>query len=101
MNIEVVSQTQRIEVTPGTPRIEYNPQTESVTVVAAGSSVSVINAGPPGPPGTPGSVDPSDLLLISQEIDSKVATHNQHVSPIHENATSGRDFVALFQNGLI
>lgn len=99
-DITVVTQTQRIEVTPAVPRIVFNPQTSSVEVTEAVSSVSVINAGPPGPPGTPGSVDPSDLLAISSEIDTKIATHNQ-TAPIHEAATSGRDFVALFQNGLV
>jgi hypothetical protein len=97
-NVTVVVQTQRIEVTPGVSRIEYNPQTEAVDVIAAGSSVSVINAGPPGPPGTPGEVN---MVPVIEEIDTRIATHNQHVSPIHESATSGRDFVALFQNGLV
>ena len=96
-DVTVVVQTQRIEVTPGTSRIEYNPQTEAVDVIAAGSSVSVINAGPPGPPGTPGSVD---MVPVVEEINTRIATHNQ-TAPIHESATSGRDFVALFQNGLV
>lgn len=96
-DIQVVVQTQRIEVTPGTPRIEFNPATESVTVTAAGSSISTINAGPPGPPGADGSFD---MAPVVDEIDTRIATHNQ-TAPIHESATSGRDFVALFQNGLI
>jgi len=99
-DITVVVETQRIEVIPAPTRIVFDPATSSVEVTEAGSSVSVINAGPPGPPGTPGSVDPSDLLAISSEIDTKIATHNQ-TAPIHESATSGRDFVALFENGLI
>lgn len=97
-DITVVVQTQRIEVTPGVPRIEFNPQTETVVVLPAVSSISTINAGPPGPPGAPGVVDMGPVV---EEIDARIATHNQHVSPIHESATSGRDFVALFQNGLI
>lgn len=96
-DIQVVVQTQRIEVTPGVPRIVFNPATESVTVTAAGSSISTINAGPPGPPGTPGEVN---MVPVIDEIDTRIATHNQ-TAPIHESATSGRDFVALFQNGLI
>lgn len=96
-NVEVVVQTQRIEVTPATPRIEYNPATESVTVTAAGSSISTINAGPQGPPGADGSFD---MAPVVDEIDTRIATHNQ-TAPIHESATSGRDFAALFQNGLI
>lgn len=96
-NIQVVSQTQRIEISPGTSRIIFNPATEVVTVIAAESSIGVINAGPPGPPGAPGSVD---MGLVVDEINTRVATHNQ-TAPIHESATSGRDFVALFQNGLV
>jgi len=96
-DITVVVQTQRIEVTPGIPRIEFNPQTEAVVVLAAGSSISTINAGPPGPPGAPGVVD---MTPVNEAIDTKIATHNQHISPIHETATSGRDFAALFENGL-
>jgi hypothetical protein len=101
-NITVVVQTQRIEITPSAPRIVFDPQTSSVEVTEAVSSVSVINAGPPGPAGPPGLVelDPSDLLEISETIDTKIGIHNQ-ASPIHESATSGRDFVALFENGLI
>lgn len=97
-DITVVVHTQRIEVTPGIPRIEFNPQTEAVVILAAGSSISTINAGPPGPPGAPGIVDMGPVV---EEIDIRIATHNQHVSPIHETATSGRDFSALFENGLI
>lgn len=36
----------------------------------------------------------------SGEIDTKIALHDQ-AEEVHNNATSGRDFVALFQNGLI
>jgi len=96
-DIQVVSQTQRIEVTPGTNRIVFNPLTEAVTVEAAPIAVSVINAGPPGPPGTPGSVD---MAPVIEEIDTRIGVHNQ-ATPIHPGATSGRDFVALFQNGLV
>ena len=99
-DVTVVVQTQRIEVTPSSPRVIFTPTTSSVEVTEAASSVSVINAGPPGPPGTPGSIEPSDLLQISEEIDTKVAAHNQ-ATPVHESATSGRDFVALFENGMI
>lgn len=73
-DIQVISQTQRIEVNPD-------------------SSISVINAGPPGPAGPAGGV-------TSEEVDTKIATHNQ-ATAVHPNATSGRDFVALFQNGLV
>lgn len=73
-DIQVVTQTQRIEV-------------------ESDSSISVINAGPPGPPGANGGVS-------LEEVDSRVALHNQ-AEVVHTNATSGRDFVALFQNGLV
>lgn len=96
-NVTVVVQTQRIEVTPGTPRLIYSPQEALVEVQSPTPSVSVINAGPPGPPGTPGEVN---MAPVIEEIDTRVAAHNQ-ATPIHQSATSGRDFVALFQNGLI
>lgn len=96
--IQVVSQTQQLVVTPGTQTIVFNPSTESVIVQESVSSVGIINAGPPGPPGAPGSVN---MTPVIEEIDTRIATHNQSPSPIHDNATSGRDFVALFQNGLV
>lgn len=96
-SVEIVAQTQQLEVGPGVQRIIFNPATESVEVIASTPSVGVINAGPPGPPGAPGSVDMGPVV---EEIDTRIATHNQ-TAPIHASATSGRDFVALFQNGLI
>jgi hypothetical protein len=78
-NVNVTVQTQRIEVDPST------------------SSVSVTNAGPAGPPGTPGEVN---LVPVIEEIDSRIGQHNQ-ASPVHTQATSGRDFVGLFEIGLI
>lgn len=96
-DLTVVSSTQRIEVSPVLPRIEFDPQTQVVEVVVPPQSVGVVNAGPPGPPGADGSFDMAPVVV---EIDSRVAAHNQ-ATPIHSNATSGRDFVALFQNGLV
>lgn len=96
-NLQVVVQTQRIEVTPGTPRIEFNPATESVTVTAAGSSISTILAGPPGPPGAPGEVN---MAPVIEEIDTRIGAHDQ-ATPVHSSASSGRDFAALFLNGLV
>lgn len=96
-NIDVLSQTQRIEVSPGAPRIIFNPVTSGVTVSGATSAVALINAGPPGPPGAMGSFD---MAPVVEEIDTRIATHNQ-TAPIHASATSGRDFAAAFQNGLI
>lgn len=96
-SVQVVTQTQQIEVTLGSPRIIFDPQTSAVTVLEATSSVSVINAGPPGPAGPPGTVDTAPIL---DEVNVLIGTHNQ-ATPVHQMATSGRDFVALFQNGLI
>ena len=70
--------------------------------------------GPQGPEGVgvpPGGTDgqvvgKSGITTVwldvgtSTEIDTKIATHNQ-AEVVHTNASSGRDFVALFQNGLI
>ena len=96
-DITVVVSTQRIEVNPQIPRIEFDPQTQVVEVVVPPQSVGVVNAGPPGPPGADGSFD---MAPVIEEIDTKIATHNQ-ATPVHSNATSGRDYVALFQNGLV
>lgn len=98
-DITVESTTQLIEVTPSVQLIEVDPVTSETIVVTSGiSSVGVINAGPVGPRGFSGDLDAIALL---DQMDVKVATHNQQVSPVHDQATSGRDFAALFQNGLI
>ena len=97
MSIQVVVQTQRVVVSPGIPRIVFNPATKTVSVIADPRSIAVINAGPPGPPG---SIASFDLVPVLAVMDTKIATHNQ-ATPIHPGATSGRDFVALFQNGLV
>lgn len=96
MSVVVVSQTQSLEVSLAPTRIIFEPTDSTVTVIEATSSVSVINSGPPGPAG-PAGVDGS---VDYSEVDSRIAAHNQ-ASPVHAMATSGRDFVALFQNGLI
>jgi hypothetical protein len=95
--VEVVVSTQLIEVGPGTQRLIFDPQTDTVTVANPVPSVAVVLAGPPGPPGSLGSFD---LVPVLEEVDSRIATHNQ-ATPVHPGATSGRDFVALFQNGLV
>lgn len=97
-SIEVTTQTQNVVVNLGSPRIIVDPLTSEVTVAQAQSSVGVINAGPSGPAGPPG--EAADTGLILDEVDVRIGTHNQS-TPVHEMATSGRDFVALFQNGLI
>jgi len=76
--------------------------------------VSVINTGPQGPPGVSGipdggvtgqvigKADTGTVWLsigTSEEVDTKIATHAQ-AEEVHTNATSGRDYAALFQNGL-
>lgn len=96
--IQVLSRTQTISVSPQTQQINVDPQTNVPIVVGTPSSaISIINSGPIGPPGMAGDYDPTSLLV---EVDTKIATHNQ-TTPIHGAATSGRDFAALFQNGLI
>lgn len=88
---------------------------QKVVVNPASSAVSVVNAGPQGPPGASalpaGGVDGQVLgklgtttqwldIGTTDEIDTKIAAHaTAEVS--HTQSTSGRDFVALFQNGLI
>lgn len=78
--------------------IDVTVQTQHIVVDEATQSSSVTNAGPPGPPGPPGSIENIEPIL--EAVDDKIATHNQ-ATPVHPNATSGRDFVALFQNGLV
>ena len=96
--ISVAYNTQVIQVTPQTQRIVVDPATSTPTIVVPNvASVAVVNAGPAGPPGALGSFD---LVPVLAEVDTRIATHNQ-TTPIHTNATSGRDFAALFQNGLI
>lgn len=97
-SIEVTSQTQNVEVTLGAPRIIVDPVTSEVTVAQTQPSIGVVNAGPSGPAGPPG--EAADIGPILDEVDVRIGTHNQS-TPVHEMATSGRDFVALFQNGLI
>lgn len=48
----------------------------------------------------PGEDAAAEALAIAALIDAKVAEHNQ-ATDVHATVTSGRDFVALFQNGLI
>lgn len=71
--------------------------TTDIVVESPGVAVGVVNAGPPGPPGSIGSFS---MVPVIEEIDTKIAQHDQG-TPIHTTATSGRDFAALFQNGLI
>lgn len=99
--IQLVAKTQRITVEPHAQRIKVDPVTSQVVSVVSGvSSVSVVNAGPPGPAGIPGLSGDTDTAQLLQEVDTKIATHTQ-AEVVHTNATSGRDFVALFENGLI
>lgn len=96
--VQVVSQTQTLTVTTETQHLNIDQATSEVTfVVSDATAVAVTNAGPPGPPGSLGSFD---MVPVLEEIDTRIAIHDQG-TPIHTNATSGRDFVALFQNGLI
>lgn len=84
-------------------------------VVNPTGAISVINGGPVGPPGAsalpPGGVDGQVLgkqgtgtawldIGTSEEIDTKIEAHND-AEQVHTNATSGRDYVALFENGLV
>ena len=99
MDTIVVDQsTQLIQVSiPSDTVIVVSPDTGAVTVQSGIPSTSVTSAGPPGPPGALGSFD---LVPVLEEVDTRIATHNQ-TTPIHTTATSGRDFAAFFQNGLI
>lgn len=103
--INVFSKTQTIEALAQTQRI----------MVGSNKSVSVINTGPQGPPGPSavpeggtdgqviGKLGASTTWLslgTAEEVDTKIAAHAQ-AEQVHINSTSGRDYVALFQNGLI
>lgn len=99
-DVTIVAQTQRIEVSPTPETIVISQENIDVTVSQPSTSVTVVNAGPPGPTGQNGLSGDYDASLLLDEVDTRIATHNQ-ASPVHTQATSGRDFVALFQNGLI
>lgn len=94
--------------------IHMRTNTQRLVVDGTGS-ISVISAGPPGPPGAsalpPGGTDGQVLgkqgstttwlsVGTSEEVDTKIAAHNQ-AEVVHPNASSGRDFSALFENGLV
>ena len=53
--------------------------------------------GDTGPPGADGDVGSGTTIEV---VDAMIATHNQ-AEVVHAQASSGRDFAALFQNGLI
>lgn len=78
--------TTRLNVLSRTQRLEIN----------CPSDVVVTNAGPVGPPGSSG----SSGGVTELQVDAKISEHNTRETP-HTNVTSGRDFVALFQNGLV
>lgn len=90
--------------TIGSQHITISPATQNITIELAGpvGPSGLIPAG-----GSDGQVIGklgvgTTWLTIgtSEEIDTKIATHEQ-AEVVHNNATSGRDFSALFQNGLI
>ena len=89
-----------------TQHIEVKPDTQIALVTPSG---------PQGPPGAsqlpPGGVDGQVIgklgagtqwltIGTSTEIDTKIEEHNTSSNP-HENVASGRDFSALFLNGLV
>lgn len=78
--------SQTISVRQSTQTIYVDPQTNSVTIT---------NGGPVGPPG-PAGIGGGSIV----DVDARIALHNQQ-EQVHTNATSGRDFSALFLNGLI
>lgn len=80
--------------------VELTASTEVIVVSPADESVSVILAGPPGPRGAPGLSGDLDPEALQEFVDVSVAAHNQ-AETVHTNATSGRDFAALFENGLV
>lgn len=80
--------------------IQVQTKTQTLQVSPTTKSVSLILAGPQGPPGQNGLSGDVDASLFFDEIDTKIAAHEQ-AAVVHINATSGRNFVALFENGLI
>lgn len=89
-----------IDVAGTQQAIEVVVQTQTIVVANPSGAVSILNAGPIGPPGMNGLSGDYDATQLLVEMDTKIATHNQ-ATPVHTTATSGRDFAALFQNGLI
>ena len=94
--ISGVIQTQRIEGKMVNQTIKVDPIDNSVEVIRVDATPTLVLAGPQGPAGPAGSGEVGD---VGEQIDTKIATHNQSVGA-HPGSSSGRDFVALFQNGL-
>lgn len=98
-----------------TQRITLKRSNEQLRSASNVGSAVVHSGGPQGPPGAsalpPGGENGQVLGKLgagtqwlsvgtSEEIDTKIATHSQQ-EVVHLNATSGRDFAALFENGLV
>ena len=74
--------------------IELRSTTQVINVDES-KSVTVTLGGPPGPTGAAGTGGGSSV-----DVDARIAAHDQQ-EQAHTNATSGRDFSALFLNGLV
>lgn len=99
--IQLVAKTQQIVANSAAQTITLDPVTSKVISISpSGSAVAIVNAGPVGPPGIPGLSGDADTAELLAEVDNKIAIHTQS-QVVHTNATSGRDFVAFFENGLI
>ena len=91
------------DVFVNTQVIDVAPAPDAIDVVAEASpgAVTVVLGGPVGPAGADGAGGGGfNMTDVEDEIDTRIATHNQATAR-HPGSTSGRDFVALFQNGLI
>jgi len=95
--INAILSSQKIEGIISGQRLTLNQDTQQIIVSPKPSNnLTITLAGPQGPPG----IGSANLDIVIDEIDTRIAVHNQ-TTPIHTSATSGRDFAALFQNGLI
>jgi hypothetical protein len=97
--IQGVIRTQRIEGQVVKQSIKVDPIDKSVRVFSINATPTVVLAGPQGPRGLSGAVEYVEGV-DEQFVDEKIATHNQS-DGAHPGSSSGRDFSALFQNGLI
>ncbi|MCA9368316.1 hypothetical protein KC887_08765 [Candidatus Kaiserbacteria bacterium] len=93
--------------------LRLSNSTTILEINEANGTAAIISAGPVGPSGLipPGGTDGQVLgkqgvsttwlsVGTSEEIDTKIAEHNQ-AEVAHTQISSGRDFSALFLNGLV
>lgn len=89
---------QVIAVHGPTQTIQASPLEQIISVDTVEQTVQIIQSGPQGVPGVDAAVGGGGVT--QEDVDTSIATHNQ-AEIVHNNASSGRDFAALFTLGLV